>query len=162
MTTGNEAQNGSFPQHGEPVFDSADFRGVLTSRMLAFLGDFVILALITIAGWVIFGVLGFLTFGLAWLALQLVAPVVFFGYFALTLGGEHAATPGMRFQGVHAETWDGRKPGILQAFIQTLLFYLTVSILTPLILLVPLFNRRKRCLHDYLSGMVIVRDRNLR
>ncbi|MGK2739564.1 RDD family protein [Tepidicaulis sp. LMO-SS28] len=162
MTTGNEAQNGSFPQNDEPAFDSADFRGVLTSRMLAFLGDFVILALITIAGWVIFGVLGFLTFGLAWLALQLVAPVVFFGYFALTLGGEHGATPGMRFQGIHAETWDGRKPGILQAFIQTLLFYLTVSILTPLILLVPLFNRRKRCLHDYLSGMVIVRDGNLR
>lgn len=162
MSTGNDAQSGAFPQNGEISFDPADFRGVLTSRVLAFLGDFLILALITIAGWVIFGILGFLTFGLAWLGLQLVAPVVFFGYFALTLGGEHSATPGMRFQGIHARTWDGRKPGILQAFVQTLLFYLTVSILTPLILLVPLFNRRKRALHDYLSGMVIVRDRNLR
>ena len=28
---------------------------------------------------------------------------------------------------------------------------------TPLVLLVPLFNERRRCLHDYLCGTVFVR-----
>ncbi|GAK44139.1 RDD domain-containing protein [Tepidicaulis marinus] len=142
-------------------FDDSEFRGILVSRFLAVIADFLILTVLIVSAWLLLGVLGFLTFGLAWLALQLVTPVVFFGYFTLTLGGEHSATPGMRFQGIHAETWDRRAPGLVQAFVQTVLFYLTVSILTPLILLVALFNRRRRCLHDYLSGMVYVRNREL-
>ena len=30
--------------------------------------------------------------------------------------------------------------------------------LTPLVLIVPLFNERKRCLHDYLAGTMIINN----
>jgi uncharacterized RDD family membrane protein YckC len=45
----------------------------------------------------------------------------------------------------------------LQALIQTVLFYITVGATCSLVLLLVLFNRHKRTLHDMLSGTVVVR-----
>ena len=42
-----------------------------------------------------------------------------------------------------------------------LVFWVTISFLTPLILIVGLFNSRKRLLHDILLGTVVV-NRSLR
>jgi len=50
-----------------------------------------------------------------------------------------------------------RRPGFLQALAQTALFYITVGVTCSLILLFVLFNRRKRTLHDFLAGTVLVR-----
>jgi uncharacterized RDD family membrane protein YckC len=51
----------------------------------------------------------------------------------------------------------GERPSFLQALIQTVLFYVTVGMTCSLILLVALFNRRRRTLHDFLAGTVMVR-----
>ena len=51
----------------------------------------------------------------------------------------------------------GERPSFLQALLQTALFYITVGITCSLILLVALFNRRWRTLHDFLAGTVMVR-----
>ncbi|MBV8535599.1 MAG: hypothetical protein JO128_08410, partial [Alphaproteobacteria bacterium] len=48
-------------------------------------------------------------------------------------------------------------PVLLQALVQTVLFYVTVTMLTPLVLLVAVFNRRKRTLHDILAGTLTLR-----
>jgi uncharacterized RDD family membrane protein YckC len=37
-------------------------------------------------------------------------------------------------------------------------FWVTVSMLTPFILLVCLFNDRRRCLHDILVGTVVINN----
>lgn len=145
----------------DPLNEPHLFEGVRRSRIYAFIADMLILAIITIAAFILFGILGVLTLGVLWPGFGLIMPFVFFGYFTLTLGGEMSATPGMQWQGIEMRTWDGLKPGYIQAFAQTLLFYVTATPFLGLLLLVSLFNRRKRCLHDYLSGAVYVRSRQV-
>ncbi len=141
--------------------DPTLFEGVRRSRIYAFIADMLILAIITVATSILFGILGVLSLGLLWPGFGLIMPFIFFGYFTLTLGGEKSATPGMQWQGIEMRTWDGMRPGYVQAFAQTLLFYVTATPFLGLLLLVSLFNAQKRCLHDYLSGAVYVRTRQL-
>ena len=42
--------------------------------------------------------------------------------------------------------------------VHAIVFWITVSALTPLILLVCLFNDRRRCLHDILVGTVVINN----
>jgi uncharacterized RDD family membrane protein YckC len=42
--------------------------------------------------------------------------------------------------------------------VHAVVFWITVSALTPLILLVSLFNDRRRCLHDLLVGTVVINN----
>jgi uncharacterized RDD family membrane protein YckC len=42
-----------------------------------------------------------------------------------------------------------------------ILFWISVSVFTPLILLVGLFNNRRRMLHDMLLGTVIINNSDL-
>ena len=44
---------------------------------------------------------------------------------------------------------------LLAAF-HALLYYFTVTMLTPFILLIAPFNSRKRCLHDFIAGTVVI------
>jgi uncharacterized RDD family membrane protein YckC len=37
-------------------------------------------------------------------------------------------------------------------------FWISVSMITPLVLLVCLFNERRRCLHDFLVGTVVINN----
>ena len=64
----------------------------------------------------------------------------------------------MRAFGLELRSWDGERPVFLQALAHTVLFYLTVGATCFLILLFALFNRRKRTLHDVLSGMLMIRN----
>jgi uncharacterized RDD family membrane protein YckC len=75
----------------------------------------------------------------------------------LLLSGPHSATLGMRLFNVELRSVTGERPGFLQALIQTALFYITVWGTCSLILLLVLFNRHKRTLHDMLAGTVVVR-----
>jgi len=132
------------------------FDGIVMARCLAFLADLAVLCVLLVLASVVFGVLGILTFGLLWPGAAL-TPLIALAYFTLTLGGRHSATPGMRWQGIELRAWNGRRPGYLQAALQTVLFYVTVAVGTVFVLLVPFFNERRRCLHDYLCGTVFVR-----
>ena len=133
------------------------FDGVIMARCLAFLADLLVVCILIVVASALFGVLGVLTFGLLWPGAAL-SPLVALAYFTLTLGGPHSATPGMRWQGIELRAWNGNRPGYLQAALQTLLFYVTVTVGTLLVLVVPFFNKRRRCLHDYLCGTVFVRS----
>jgi uncharacterized RDD family membrane protein YckC len=132
------------------------FEGVILARSFAYLTDLLILAVLTLAAGIVFGILGILTFGLLWPGAAL-WPLMTFAYFVLTLGGPHSATPGMRWQGIELRTWDGRRPGYVQAALQTILFYVTVGVSWAIVLIVPFLNERKRGLHDILCGTVVVR-----
>lgn len=141
---------------GGHVWPDGAFSGVILARSLAYIADLLILAVINFAAAIVFGVLGILTFGLLWPGAVL-WPLLSFGYFVLTLGGAHSATPGMRWQGVELRTWDGRRPGYLQAALQTVLFYVTVGVSWALVLIIPFLNGRRRGLHDILCGTVVIR-----
>jgi uncharacterized RDD family membrane protein YckC len=78
-------------------------------------------------------------------------------YHSLLIGGPRSATFGQRLFGVEVRRLDGGRPSLLQALVQTILFYVSMMMLSPLVLLVALFNRRKRALHDILAGTLTLR-----
>jgi uncharacterized RDD family membrane protein YckC len=131
------------------------FDGVRRKRIAAFLVDFVLVTLISAALWVVVAVLGIFTFGLAWLLLGAIFPAVAILYAGGTIGGPFSATPGMRLAGLAFRLDDGGRPDFLYGAAHLVLFYLSVSFLTPFILLVSLFASRKRLLHDMVIGVVI-------
>ncbi|MDR3499973.1 MAG: RDD family protein [Parvibaculum sp.] len=132
------------------------FDGVVFARSVAYIADLVLISFLILVATIVFGILGILTLGLLWPGAAL-SPLIGLAYFTLSLGGPNSATPGMRWQGIELRTWDGRRPGYLQGALQTLLFYVSVTVGTLLVLLVPFFNTRRRCLHDYLCGTVVIR-----
>jgi uncharacterized RDD family membrane protein YckC len=144
----------------DPLAAPALYDGVLWRRPVAYVVDLVCIGLIVGALWVLFFFLGIVTLGLAWLLIPgalFSLPVVAIAYHALLVGGPRAATPGMRLAGLEVRTAEGARPSVLQAGLQSLLFYATVPPTASLILLVGLLNPRWRLVHDFLSGSVVVR-----
>ncbi|MEQ8745651.1 RDD family protein [Pyruvatibacter sp.] len=131
------------------------FDGLLGKRIMAFVIDWLLLAVVTVFTTIIMAILGALTLGLLWPLTSIIVPALWLAYFTFSIGSPVSATPGMRFAGIEVRTWDGARPGYLQAALQTLVFYVT-WVVTIFVALVPLFNRRRRCLHDYLIGTVVI------
>lgn len=132
------------------------FEGVLSKRIVAFLVDAVLIVALMIPAALVVFVLGVVTLGIGWLLFPVLFILVALGYVGLTLGGPASATPGMRMAGLEMRTWSGAPMFTLLAVIHALLFWFSVSILTPLILLVGLFSSRRQLLHDLLLGTVVV------
>jgi uncharacterized RDD family membrane protein YckC len=53
-------------------------------------------------------------------------------------------------------TWYGAPAYFVLGAVHAIVYWLTVSYLTPLILLVAFFNERRRCLHDMLVGTIVI------
>lgn len=133
------------------------FEGVRTRRILAFLIDYaMVIFLIVISVPVIF-LLGFATFGAAWLLYTILAPLVALTYIGWTVGGPAQATIGMRLAGIRLERYDGRRIDFITAVVHAVLFWASAAIFAPL-LLAPLFLEHKRTLHDLALGIVAVRS----
>jgi uncharacterized RDD family membrane protein YckC len=140
----------------DPLTDSRLFSGVRTRRMMAFLVDVVVLAILTFLAGVVVFFLGILTLGLGFLLYAILWPAVALIYSAFTLGGPNSATPGMRTFGLEMRTLDGGRMTPVLAAIHAVLFYASISLLTPLVLLISLIADRKRLLHDIVLGTVVV------
>jgi uncharacterized RDD family membrane protein YckC len=133
-------------------FDDLAFEGVLSRRIFAFAIDYIVMAIIIAALGTVIGILGILTFGLAWLLYAVLVPVVVVPYVALTLGGRNQATPGMKAMDIKIIKDDGQPIDWLIATVHLVLFWVFNTILTPFVLLLALFTSRKRALHDTLLG----------
>ena len=127
------------------------FEGVTLRRAGGFCIDFCINLVILAGVWVIV----IFSLGLFTPILAL-TPFLPIAYHTLLVGGQRSATLGMQFTGVEVRNHDGARPSLLQAFVMTALFYASITLLTPLILLVALLNDRRRCVHDILSGTTVV------
>tara|TARA_R110000868_G_scaffold31627_11_gene115824 strand:- start:3218 stop:3712 length:495 start_codon:yes stop_codon:yes gene_type:complete len=161
MSDQNNALDRIFGEAGSDgayVWPAGAFDGIIVARVLAFFADIALILVLSGIALIAYLILTAISFGLLWPIISL-APLLPLAYFTLTLGGPHSATPGMRWQGIELRTWDGYRPGYLQAAIQTILFYVFCGFV--IVLLVPLFNYRRRCLHDYLCGTVFVRSPGL-
>ena len=133
------------------------YEGVLSRRMMAFVIDYMLVALLTIPFAILVFVLGIVTLGLGWALFSVLFPAVALIYIWSTLGGANQATVGMRMMGIKLERLDGRPIDGLVAVVHTVLFWAGNVLLTPLILLATLFLERKRTVHDLLLGTVVTR-----
>ena len=127
--------------------------GVRTRRILAVCIDLFLVSLLVAVLWIISIVL---TFGFALFFLPPLYPFVAFFYNGLTVSGPRMATPGMRAMDLEMRMQDiGARVPFINAAVQAVLFY--VSWFFPPILLVSLVDGEKRCLHDIVAGVVVVR-----
>ena len=132
---------------------------MLPRRVLAFAIDVaVILAPVALA-FVVIILFGLVTFGLGWALLALLYPATVIwalAYYGLTLGSPSSATIGMRVMEIEMRTWYGAPAISCSAPCTRSAFYISVSVLTPFVLLVGLFNQRHRLLHDIVLGTVVI------
>lgn len=146
----------------DPQAEPDLFEGILSKRIVAFLIDAVLIVVLMIPAALIVLILGIVTLGLAWLLFPILFAIVSLGYVGLTLGGAASATVGMRVMGIEMRTWSGQRMFPLLAAMHALLFWFSVGLLTPLILLVGLFTERKQLLHDLLLSVVALNSDALR
>lgn len=134
------------------------YRGILGTRILAFLIDIAIIAvLVMVFGFAIL-LLGFLTFGLGWGLYFILGPATAILYSALTVGGPRQSTIGMRLMGLRVVSTDGGRPDMVIAAAHALLFYVAAgTFVLWLIVIGTAFLRRDRRLgHDLLTGLVVI------
>src|SRR3982075_1074769 len=159
-TGGAWRSDGGVPPHAfDPWLQPELFRGVLTRRVFAFLIDIVVLAIPVILACLFIVVFGVVTLGLGWALFWLVSPATVIWavvYYGASLGGPHSATMGMRVMDLELRTWYGAPGYFVLGAMHAVLFWVLMSFLTPLVLLVGLFNGRRRLLHDIILGTVII------
>src|ERR1700675_2226625 len=153
------SDGGMQPHAFDPWTQPELFRGVLTRRVLAFLIDIVVLSIPVILACMFIAVFGVVTLGLGWALFWLVSPASVIWaliYYGASLGGPHSATLGMRVMDLELRTWYGAPGYFVLGAMHAVLFYVSISVLTPLVLLVGLFNGRRRLLHDIILGTVVI------
>src|SRR6266567_8594314 len=147
------------PHAFDPYSQPDLFRGVPTRRMIAFVIDLVVLAIPVILAVVFIAVFGLVTLGLGWVLFWLVWPATVIWaviYYGASLGGPHSATLGMRVMDLELRTWYGAPSYFVLGAMHAVLFWISVSMLSPLVLLIGLFNGRRRLLHDIILGTVVI------
>jgi uncharacterized RDD family membrane protein YckC len=149
------------PHAYDPAANPELFEGVLSRRLLAFFIDVVIVAVPVMAAAVVIFLFGIVTLGLGWMLFWLLSPasvIWALAYYGLTMGSAASATIGMRTMDIEIRTWYGAPAYFLLGAVHTVVYWVSVSVLTPFILLVGLFNGRRRLLHDILVGTVLVNN----
>lgn len=142
------------------VLDAWLTRDVWPRRIVAFIIDFLLIAVLGfVAIWVVV-VFGILTLGLGFLLGHLL-PLVPFVYYVAWLVTMGAATPGQRLLGLTVRQDDSLalanpvRPSLAQAIAWTVLLYLSFALsMVPFVAV--FFNRRRRALHDILAGVTVV------
>jgi uncharacterized RDD family membrane protein YckC len=149
------------PHAYDPVANPELFEGVLTRRVFAFIIDFIVIAIPLVIASIFILLFGFVTFGLGWTLFWLLSPasvVWALVYYGFTLGGSASATLGMRVMELEMRTWYGAPAYFVLGAAHAVVYWVSVSMLTPFILLVGLLNARRRLLHDMLVGTVLVNN----
>src|SRR5215211_246681 len=152
--------DGGVPPHAfDPDLQPELFRGVLTRRVFAFLIDLVVLSVPVILGYIFIAVFGVITLGLGWMLFWLAWPATIVWaivYYGASIGGPHSATMGLRAMDLGVRTWYGAPGYFVLGACHAVLFWVSISFLTPLVLLIGLFNGRRRLLHDIILGTVVI------
>jgi uncharacterized RDD family membrane protein YckC len=150
------------PHAYDPVTNPELFEGVLARRVIAFFIDFVILTVPVVFVTIFILLFGLITLGFGWYFLfPLLPPATVIWalfYYGLTFGGPYSATLGMRVMDLEMRTWYGAPAYFVLGAMHAVGFWITVSVLTPFILLVGFFNDRRRLLHDILLGTVVINN----
>jgi uncharacterized RDD family membrane protein YckC len=149
------------PHAYDPVANPELFESVLARRLVAFCIDLIVLAIPLVVTTIFILLFGLVTFGFGWMLFWLLSPASVIWallYYGLTMGSAASATVGMRAMDLEIRTWYGAPAYFLLGAVHAVVYWVSVSVLTPLILLVGLFDSRRRLLHDMLVGMVVVNN----
>lgn len=147
------------PHAYDPAANPELFEGVLARRVVAFVIDAIVIAIPVIMAAIFILVFGLITFGLGWFLFWILSPAAIIWslvYFGLTLGSPASATLGMRAVDLQMRTWYGEPTYFVLGAVRAIVFWVSVTVLTPLILVVGLLNARRRLLHDILLGTVVI------
>ncbi len=145
------------PQLPDPQTNPELFEGVLTRRVFAHVIDLVIISAIVATVAVVGLVAGFLTFGLAWLAMPVIIPLAILGYYVVTLGGPSRATIGMAMMDIMLTPGRGMPLDGLAILIHPLVFWITVWVAWPFSLAIALFTPRRQMVQDLVTGTLMLR-----
>lgn len=149
------------PHAYDPATSPELFEGVLARRVIAFIIDVIVIVIPLIVGWMFIFVFGLVTFGLGWALFWLMSPgsvLWALVYYGITLGGPASATLGMRAMDIEMRTWYGARAYFVLGAVHAIVFWISISVLTPFILVVGLLNARHRLLHDMLVGTVLINN----
>jgi uncharacterized RDD family membrane protein YckC len=149
------------PHAYDPALNPELFEGVLARRLIAFFIDIVIIMLPVVFAAIFIFFLGLVTFLLGWALFWLLYPATIVWaivYYGSTFGSPASATVGMRLMDLEMRTWYGAPAYFVLGAVHAIVYWVTVSFLTPLILLVGFFNERRRLLHDILLGTVVINN----
>jgi uncharacterized RDD family membrane protein YckC len=147
------------PHAYDPTANPELFEGVLARRCLAFLIDVVIITVPLVLAAIFIAVFGLITLGLGWALFWLLSPgavIWALCYYGMTFGSPASATIGMRIMDIEMRTWYGAPAYFVLGAVHAVIYWVTVSFLTPFIVLVAFFNERRRLLHDILIGTVVI------
>ena len=100
---------------------------------------------------------GLVTLGLGWFLFLFYGPIAVVWalvYYGLTLGSPASATIGMRMVDLEMRTWYGAPCYFVLGAVHAVAYWLTMAF--PFVLLVALFNDRRRLLHDMLVGTIVI------
>jgi uncharacterized RDD family membrane protein YckC len=149
------------PHAYDPAANPELFEGVLSRRLVAFFIDVIIIAVPVMAAAIFIFLFGIVTLGLGWMLFWLLSPasvVWALAYYGMTMGSAASATIGMRAMAIEIRTWYGAPAYFVLGAVHAIVYWVSVSVLTPFILLVGLFNTRRRLLHDILVGTVLINN----
>ena len=149
------------PHAYDPAANPDLFEGVLARRCIAFLIDLTIITVPVLFAALFIFIFGLVTLGLGWLLFWLLWPASVIWaivYYGMTLGSPASATIGMRVMEIEMRTWYGAPCYFVLGAVHAIVFWLTISFLTPLVLLVAFFNERRRLLHDMLVGTIVINN----
>src|SRR5262245_6905077 len=149
------------PHAYDPLRNPELFGGVLTRRVGAFIFDLLIIAVPALLATLFIFLFGLVTFGLGWALFWVLQPATIIWallYYGFTLGSPASATIGMRIMNIQLRTWYGAPCYFLLGAMHAVLYWVSVSVVTPLVLIVGLFNARRRLLHDFLLGTVVINN----
>jgi uncharacterized RDD family membrane protein YckC len=149
------------PHAYDPATQPELFEGVLARRVVAFCIDVLVIA-VPLAFLAIFiFMFGLVTLGLGWFLFFFYGPIAIIWaliYYGLTFGSAASATIGMRVVDLEMRTWYGAPCYFVLGAVHAFGYWLSVTFLTPFILLVALFNERRRLLHDMLVGTIVINN----
>ena len=149
------------PHAYDPAANPELFEGVLARRIVAFFIDLFVMAIPVVFAAIFIFAVGIVTLGFGFFLYALLPPAVVVWalfYYGLTFGSPSSATIGMRVMDLEMRTWYGAPSYFVLGAVHAIVFWLTVSILTPFILLVAFFNDRRRLLHDMLVGTIVINN----
>ncbi len=149
------------PHAYDPAINPELFDGVLARRVVAFIIDLIVISVPLVGASLFIFILGLITFGLGWALFWLLSPasvIWALGYYGMTLGSGASATLGMRAMEIEMRTWYGAPAYSVLGAVHAIIFWGSISVLTPVVLLVGFFNSRRRLLHDFLVGTVIINN----
>lgn len=148
--------NSSHQENPNYSFDLAP--SLRLDRMFAYIIDVICLFFILVVVKIVAAVIGVLSFGLLFPLLLLIIAGTPLAYHTYLIGSERSATIGMRMMKIKVQTMDGRQPDYTTAFLHCLIFYFSIFLTSGLVLLVSLFTPHGRCLHDYITNSIVVRE----